>query len=166
MIVLKEMKGKRAARTARVLTTVAQHMLKTPHHKVTQACKACQVPHSVLYNHLRYTAPERFLREWGGELATDERVTAVLKSGLRLQHGRIKNLATPEGPAPLTDETHESLKTKLRLANTTRYLGAHECQMLVDGMYCKEPVTGLYCAPHDALAARQVKAGFARAQGR
>ncbi len=162
---LVQKKKKHVPRSIAALRAVARRLLEHPRERISEASAACGVSHGVTYHHLRHSSPERFLRTYGGDLVTDERVRAVLRGGLNLMQARHKMaLSSPEKP-PAIDESHVSLKSKLEEAKPLKYLGAHECQMLVDGVYCRKPVTGLYCTTHDAVVKKQIQAGFINAQG-
>jgi hypothetical protein len=135
---------------------LAEYLLDNPEAKFSDAYKHLGFGPSV--NTWLKPTPEAFLRAWGGDKATDERVIKVLRGPLRMQHKRNHPPLSVVQRAPVA-----TFVPKVSIPPGT-YLLATECQWPVNcpdkGFYCREPVTDLYCEVHDTLAKEQERLRF------
>lgn len=133
---------------ARNRERVARHFLEHPTLNANKTAAALGLCNTGISLYVSETTPAAFLKQWGGDLATDERISAVLKGGLRIQHEHAENRRRSQEKPKKTEtaRTHEVPK------QYEKYLSAGECQWLTDGVWCRKAVTGLYCAEHSGVA--------------
>lgn len=143
---------------------IASFLLRNPHVSFAKACLATRTSRVTIEGHM--DDPKSFLTVWGGALATDEAVRAVLCRSLNLQQRRYSSRRAAPAEVGPVDTWHQRMKAACIAATATlpvRYLAAHECQWPVGAQLCGHAVVGLYCSEHDELAKAQERSRYAAA---